>query len=138
MLTQRLDHARVELAPSVLPQLGDRLPDRARSAVATIGDDRVVGVARGDDPRSQWDRLAREPVRIALSIPSLVARADQPGDYPQRRRHGQDALADGRVLSPATALPFAERAGLVQKLVGDGELAEVVKLGRPAQLVELF
>ena len=49
----------------------DCLPVRA------VRHHRRQGVARGHDPTADRDRLAGEPVGIALAVPALMARADE-------------------------------------------------------------
>ena len=138
MPTERLDDRGVELGRAVAPQLGEGLLTRARGVVGALGDHRVVGVADGDDARAEWYRLAGEPVRIAgPSQRSWLERT--------RRATGRSAGAALRMRSPMIVCWRMRRhslslsgPGLVEDLVGDGELAEVVKLGRAAKLVELF
>src|SRR5207248_9966127 len=79
-----------------------------------------------DDARAEWDPLAAQPVRVAVSVPPLVV-----VEHPVRNRLDSEALehpvADLRVALKHEALGLVERAALPQDLFGDGELAEVVQ-----------
>jgi hypothetical protein len=65
------------------------------------------------------------PSGVAAAVPALVAQAHQPGDRAQRRRVGEDALADQRVLAHDPPLDVVERAGLVEDVVGHRDVADV-------------
>src|SRR5664280_3287237 len=138
VLAQRLDDLRIELRAGVLAQLGQRGPSRARRVVGALGDQRVKGVARSDDARSERYLSAGQAVGIAAAVPSLVAGANQARNRSQRRCGVEDPLADDRVLAHQAPLAVGQRARLVEHLVGNGELAQIVKLGSAAKLVELF
>ena len=118
-------------------QLAQRVFLRERRPVRTLRDHRDECAAGADDPRRERGLLAREPVRIAAPVPVLVARAHDAGDAAEGGRGAKDPLADDRVLADELPLALVERAGLVEDLVRDGELAEVVQLGRPLELLEL-
>ena len=67
-----------------------------------------------------------------------MARAHERGDRAQRRRGGDDALADDRVAADELPLGVVERGGLVEDRVGDRDLADVVQRGGVADVVDLL
>ena len=98
----------------------------------------MIGIAGEDDPAADRDRRACEAVWIALAVPALVLVADDASHGAQARDGAQDALADRRVLTHDHPLPLAQRAGLVQDLVRNPDLADVVKERRGADAADLF
>ena len=133
-----LDQLRVELGSGAAAQLLERVLGADRVAVGAALGHRLVGVADEDDPRAERDLLACEPVRIAVAVPALVARADQRRDRCHRRRRRQDPLADRRVGHHQRPLVVVERPDLVQDAVGDRDLADVVELRGADHRVELL
>ena len=67
-----------------------------------------------------------------------MAGAHDAPDGTQRLGRAHDALADDRVLADEAPFGLVERAGLVQDGVRDGDLADVVQLGRADHDVEVF
>ena len=123
------DDRGVELRPGAAPELGQRVGALHRAPVRAVGGHRVPGVADRDHARAERDRVAGEAVGVAAAVEALVARAHELRDVGQRRRGGQDALADERVAAHERPLVLVQRPGLVEDRVGDGELADVVQLG---------
>ncbi len=135
---ERLDDLRVELRPGVSAQLGNRLVLRQRLAVRPVGRHRVVGVAGGDDPRQRRDLLAAEPVGVARAVVALVAGADDLADLAEQAADAvQEPLALDRVALDDLELLGRERAGLVDDLVRDSELADVVQQRRELRVAPL-
>ena len=97
-----------------------RLAPRARRAVGPVGRHRAVGVARADDARDERDLLAGEPVGVAVAVPVLVARADEPADV--RRAGPPTARASARPRSCASRSPRAPRrsSGPGLLMISDG------------------
>ncbi len=134
---QRRHDPRVELGAGAALELDARLGDRERSAVGTIGDERVPGVAGQHDPRGERDRLAREAVGVAAAVPALVRVAHGGGDRLEARQRAQDPLAGHRVLVHQRPLGLVEPAGLVQHAVGDAELPDAVQQRRRLDVRDL-
>ena len=90
--------------------------------------DRVDRVRDGEDPRAERDLLPCEPVRIALTVPALVMRANdldagivQEGDAADHLRPEEGV----RLHHPPLGLVQLDR--LEQDLVGHADLADVVE-----------
>ena len=83
------------------------------------------------------DRVAGQPVGIAAAVPALVLVADDPRDRAHAGDRAQDPLADHGVLAHDLPLARVERAGLVEDLVGDPDLADVVKERGRADVLDL-
>src|SRR5918992_4082708 len=130
---ERLDDLRVELRPGAAQQLAQRLLDCEHRRVRALGDHRVERLAHSDDASAERDLLALELVGIARSVPPLVRRADEPSDLAERRGGVQDALADQRVATDELPLLVRQRAGLLEDLLRDRDLADVVDLRGLAQ-----
>src|SRR5207247_1541508 len=77
LLDQRLDDLGVEAGAAAGLQLDERLVQRHRAPIRAAGDEAAEGVAGGDDPGSERDEVALEPVRIARAVEALVRRANQ-------------------------------------------------------------
>ena len=113
--------------PATRRELALRLARRASRAVGTVGDDRVVGVAGGDDPGGERDPLAGESIRIAAAVPALVAGANggcevgEGGDPRHQVTTGAGVPAHGRRLG------LGQRARLEQDLTRHSDLADVMQ-----------
>ncbi len=79
-----------------------------------------------------------EAVGVAVAVPALVAGAHEPRNRLERRRSGEDALAEDRVAAHERPLALVERAGLREDRFGYRRLADVVHLGGAHELVELL
>src|SRR5262245_61202495 len=128
---------RVVLGAREAHQLVEGFLFRERLSIRAVRGHRDVGVADTDDPGCERDVLLGETVRIAASVPVLVARADDSGDAAQGGMGAEDPLADDRVLSDERPLALVERPRLVQELVRDGEHAEIVELRSTFEIFEL-
>ena len=116
---------------------------RARLAIRAVGGHRAEGVARADDPCDARDVLPREPVGVAVAVPVLVARANDPPDVGE---HPSDALKTGQLVT-AQVLEIDKdrrrlRLGLKQLLptrtddfIGEHTVGQVVT-GRVAEVHE--
>jgi len=125
---ERFDDQRVELRARARTQLDDRQLFADRGAIRAIARHRVEGIAGEDDPGLERDRLAGQRVRIALAVEALVTGAHDAGDGDERRRAGEDALADDRVSTHERPLLCVEWTGLEEDRVGDRGLADVVQI----------
>ena len=72
-----------------------------------------------NDPRTQRDRLALEPVRVARAIPPLLVVADDGREVPRHAQRVTDALADLGMLAHDAELVVRQRPGLVEDVLGD-------------------
>ena len=86
-LDDRVDHLdeerheiRVELATGLAEDLQERRLDLERRSIRAVVDHRVEGVDEADDPGTDRDRLAAQPVRVAEAVPALVVVADDRGE----------------------------------------------------------
>ena len=135
---QRRGDGGVELGAGAAAQLVEGDLARERAAVGAVAVERVPGVAGEDDARRERDRVADEPVRVAVAVPALVLVAHGAGDGLQAGDGREDALADHRVLAHEHPLRGVERAGLVEERVGDADLADVVEQGDGGELGHLL
>ena len=69
------DDAGAELGTCVRVNLCERRERRARGPVRPTRGEGVVGVGDEDDAGRERDRFAVEPIRIAVAVDPLVARA---------------------------------------------------------------
>jgi hypothetical protein len=103
------------------------LARRARRAIRAGGGHRAERIAARDDARLEQDVLAREPVRIATAVPALVGGADDPTDVAHQPADAvEHPLPGDGVRAHDRPLIVVERAGLVDDLVRDGNLADIV------------
>src|SRR6186997_1329094 len=128
---------RVVLRAGAAHELVQSVLFRQRLAVRAVRDHRDVRTADADDPRGKGDLVGGEPVRVPAAVPVLVARANDARHAAERRGCAQDALADDGVLADEPPFALVERAGFVEDLVGNRELAEVVELSGALELLEL-
>ena len=73
------------------------------------------------------DRLAGEPIEIALAVPSLVVMADAGSDGVEVREVADDHVAEGDVLLHDRVLGLGQATRLAQDGVRDADLADVVE-----------
>src|SRR5207253_6521052 len=118
---------RVELRAGAALELRARRLAVERRPVGPWLDHRAERVADGDDARAERDLLAGEAVRIAATVPALVARADDRRDVRERLDRREDPLADDRVRAHHRPLLVVERRALVQHRLRDADLADVVE-----------
>src|SRR6476620_1230772 len=135
---ERLDDLGVELGARVAGELSHRLGVLHRLAVRPVRGHGVVRITGEDDPAGDRNRRARQAVGIALAVPALVLVADDASHGAKTRDGAQDALADRRVLAHDLPLTLGERTGLVEDLVGNPDLADVVKERRGADTADLL
>ena len=127
-LSERFHDGWVEL----LARLGEDLVVRGRPLQLPDGtggrSSSLERVRDGEDARCERDLLSRERVRIPAAVPALVVRADDAEAF--ALEHGDAAehlLAENGVRLHAPPLAAAQRARLLQDLVGDRDLADVVQ-----------
>src|SRR5271170_579377 len=116
------------MRPCAPLELSASVRGRHRLAIGAGGRHRAVGVACGDDPRLDRDVLATEAVRIAATVPALVRGADDAADLTHKTADLlEHPLALDRVGLDDRPLPLVELPGLVDDLLGNGDLADVVQ-----------
>src|SRR6185437_12678472 len=116
------------MRPGARAQLGRSDVVRERLPVGPVGRHRAPRVARADDARAERDVSAREGVRIARSVPALVAGADDAADIAEEAADLlEHLLAEDRVRLHDLPLRVVERAGLVDDLRRHLHLADVVQ-----------
>src|SRR5688500_9705775 len=116
------------MRPRAAPQLRDRLVHRPCRTIGAIRRHRAEGVTAADDPGHERGLLAREPIGVAAAVPALVTRADDTADLAEQPADAlEHALALDRVQLDDGALLGRQRAGLVDDLAGNADLAHVVE-----------
>ncbi len=133
-----VDHLRIELGAGVVAQLMKGLGVGQCRAVGPVVDHGVVRIGDRDDARADRDLVALQAVRVAASVEALVVVEHHRDGLAQARRLLQDDLADAGMLADRLPLLVAERGGLVEDLVGDGDLAEIVEERRDADALDLL
>src|SRR6476646_5763749 len=93
-----LRHPRVELRPGAPAQLSNRVIMPEDRAIRTLRRHRRVGICDGDDARRKRDLLCAKAIGVPLAVEVLVAAAYQLRGALERRRCGENPLADDRVL----------------------------------------
>src|SRR5439155_6729262 len=117
---ERVDDRGIELAAGLGEDLlAGRLP-RAALAVRPVARHRVERVGDREDPRGERDLLAAEPVRVAVTVPALVVRADDEEPLPlQERDAAEHLLAENRVRLHQPPLLRRQRPRLLEHAVRD-------------------
>ncbi len=77
-------------------------------------------------------------VRVAGAVEALVAGPHESGHGNHRGGGGEDPLPGFRVALDDRPLGWLEHRGLVENRVGDGDLADVMKLRGPDERFELL
>ena len=108
-----------------------------RLVIRPLGRDGVVVVDDRQDARADRDLLAREPLRIALAVPSFVVAEDQRRDRIRERHRRDDLRADLRVNADLLELLLRQRSGLRQDVLGHRQLADVVQQRRGLDALDL-
>ena len=124
------DEHRIERAAGFLAKQADRAVGAERLVVRPLGRHRVVVVDDCQDARADRNRVARDPLRIAVAVPALVMAEDQRRDAEGERHRRDDFRADLRVDADLLELFLGQRAGLRQDVLGHRELADVVQQRR--------
>ena len=97
----------------------------------------MQGVADGDDPGGERDRVAAEAVRVAGAVVALVDGADERRDVVQQRDALQERGADRGVLLDLLELRGREASRLGEDLGANADLADVVQERGVAQRAQL-
>ena len=108
-----------------------------RRAVGPRGAHRVVAVGHGEDPGEERDRLALEPLGVALAVELLVVVEHAGQEVGDRLQAGEDAVADLDVLVDVLELLGGERPALAQDGVADADLADVVEQAGEVDVAQL-
>jgi hypothetical protein len=127
---ERGHNIRIELQPRVLFEEREGTLRRPGTLVRALGDERVVHVDDGHDPRRKGDAVEGKAVGVAAPIPAFVVRPGDPGGHPKHglvARAPTDRLAGSRVALHRDSLAGRERAWLVEDRDRNLKLAEVVE-----------
>ena len=81
--------------------------------------------------------LALQAVGVAAAVPALVVVADDGREVARHAQRVADALADLGVLAHDAELVVRQRAGLVEDVLGDADLADVVQQGAVGDALQL-
>ena len=125
--TEDLDELRIKLDAGVLAQLVDRCLMTDSGLVRPVVDHGVIGIGDGHDARAERNVAAAETVRISVAAEAFVVMQDDGSGVPHRGDAINDHLADAWMLNDGLPLIWRERAGLLQDLLRDADLADVVK-----------
>src|SRR6185503_18418997 len=128
----------VELRARGVREAEHRLPHIERLAVGPRGRHRREGVGDREDPGDTRDRLAGEPIEIALAVPPLVVMTDTGSDGIKVREVADDHVAEGDVLLHDRVLALGEATRLAEDGVRDADLADVVEPPGDLDGAELF
>ncbi|MDQ6746429.1 MAG: hypothetical protein M3Z27_10510 [Actinomycetota bacterium] len=124
-MQKRADRAAVKLETLLLGEDVERLLVRTTRPVGTHRRNRVKGVRRGDDPSSERDLFAAQPVRIPLPVQALVMMQDDRGQlFVTKAGHHLGAVH--WVTFDEIELPVGEPVRLIENLRWNAELADIV------------
>src|SRR4029079_11845826 len=73
-LRERVYHLRIELRTGAAPQLAQSFGGGPGRPIGTRAGDRVEGIGDVDDTGDEWNLGAAKPVRVALSVRTLVVK----------------------------------------------------------------
>ena len=134
-LLEKAEDQRIELRAPLLTHHRERLLRRKRLSVHTVGGQCVEDVRDRCDAPFERDRLACEPVRVAVSVPALVVRQRDRGCEVEHLRGGaaEQPMADLGVPLHRASFLVGERATFEKDVVGDRDLADVVERACVAQ-----
>ena len=119
-LGERGNDLRIELGTSVRDQLGNRGLTIHRLTIRPVSGHGVVGVTREDNPRGQWDFLARKAIGITGAVPALVAGAHNLAHTPEQPANSvEHELAFDRVVLDDLELLLGQRSRLVKDVLRD-------------------
>ena len=108
----------------------ERRVSRHSGAVRTLGRERVETVDDSQYSRANRDLFSAQAGRIAHAIPALVMAPDERRHRAGERHRAHDLRAHLRVDLHLPPLVRRERAGLGQDVLGNGQLADIVKQRR--------
>ena len=118
----------VESRAGLLVEQADRLVVRPGVSVDADGEERVVHVADGEDARLQVEVERRAAVRVAAAVePLVVVEHEPPHEIGEPAELAEELVPPLGMPLDDRELLLVERAGLLEDLVGDGELADVVE-----------
>src|SRR4051812_30698441 len=105
-LSECLDDLRIELLAGLREDLLLRGRPAERASVRTVARHRVECVGDGEDARGERNLLAREAIRVAAPVPTLVMRADDAQPFTTQDLDAREhLLAENGVLLHPSPLP---------------------------------
>src|SRR6202163_4626302 len=123
------DPAWVEVTTPTGFDLFQRLVWGERRTVDPVGPQVLEGVGHGNDPRTEWDVLALEALRVAGAVKFFVVMPDQRGNVVETLDRTDDVGADLGMPPHPGHFIFRERHRLPENPVRDPDLADVMKDG---------
>ena len=128
---------RIEL-PAVLLGFQNRehLVDGHAFAIDAVTCHRVPRIRNRHDAREERDLFARQPVRVAIAVPTLVMPGGDLRERTEAQQRPHDCGGVLRVLLHYLVLVLVERGRLVEHRVGNPDLAQIVDECAAAQHVE--
>src|SRR5207249_2412863 len=102
------------LLPALREDLRARRLPAQRPAIRAVTRHRIERIGDGEDARTERDLMPAHAVRIALAVPTLVMRADDPQAGALQHRHAAEhLLAEHGVRLHAPPLAARERPRLL-------------------------
>src|SRR5207249_1821733 len=98
-----------------------------RATIRTIAGHRIKAVRDSEDPRAERDRLARDPIRVALAIPAFVVMTNDARHVFEERDLRDDPRAVLRMPLHHDPFGLAQCGWLAEHVVRDADLADVVQ-----------
>src|ERR1019366_5699616 len=129
----------VKLRPAPMPEDFEGFRLRIRSFIRFLAAEGVVHINDSDNPSLEWDRVADQPMRVAVSVESLVM--GQGHDRPHTADRGVSSLEHfesglGMTLHDHP-LFFRQEPRLQEDCLRYADLAHIVKLARNAKRLDL-
>ena len=128
---ENLDHHRIELFARLPLNLGDGLHRCPSVLVRPDVRQGIKDIGERHDPARLRDFTVRNPTRVALTVPAFMVRQ---GDQVRQLHQFRLAVLEHscplqRVRVDDVALVGGQRAGFVQDLIGNCNLADVMQTG---------
>ena len=132
-----LNHHRIKLRSAILNQSLYGVIMGKPTAIATIGNHRVVGIDDRYNTRSDRYLFALQPRGIALSIKTLVVVEGIEASLLKARKQAQDRPAILRMFVHQLAFVIRQLTFLFQDRVGNADFADVVQQGGDFKLIQI-
>ena len=111
----------------MLLDLGKSGDQRPGGTVRSVRRQRIERIGHEDDPGRQWNLIAGEPVGIPGPVDALVARAGALADDGMEVELREDVVRRKWMGLDDCPFRLMKRAPLAENLLGDADLADVVK-----------